>query len=222
MFIFPFADSIALKTFKNTQIVTEEGDIVKYYYNYKHLLYSKTTERSNATETQNILYDAIRNMPVRIETKIADDAGSFIKSLDLYTYDTRGNLLSENHPEDPSDENNTDYKIKYTYDSTYNLLSGKTYSQDEDTEISVQYTLSGDKKSIVSEKTLSNGNSLQEIRYEYDNCGNMIQRAVKVNADDWAVTSYVYGSEYGYAFPTSVTWESIVDADGATRDVIES
>ncbi len=156
-----------------------------------------------------------------METIVSNENGSYVKKLDTYKYDSKGNLISENHPEDPADEADTEYQTTYTYDTTYNLMTSKIYKKDKNTTVSVRYTLNDDKKSVASEITCENGIPLKASEYEYDRVGNLVKNSVKMNSDQWAVTTYSYGQEYGYAYPSSKTSVGVINADGASEDITE-
>ena len=204
-----------------TTVINQNGDSTQYFYNYKHLLCQKQILRSDTKEIQKTSYDDRKNVPVRVETSLSDGKSSYVKKLDLYQYDVRGNLISENHPEDPANAASTEYETTYQYDGKYNILLNKTYKQDKDTTIVVKYTLSDDKKSVIAENTISNGNSLEYKTYDYDSFGNLIKSAAKINADQWAVTKYEYSKEYGYAYPVCKTSVGVVRADGTKQDITE-
>ena len=203
-----------------SNVVNEDGTTVRYIYNFKHLLQSTATVSDDGTEIQRIKYDVNRNVPVYVETSVKTDS-SFVKSIDTYSYDIRGNLIKENHPVEPDDLNSGEYATTYTYDSLYNLMLTKTYKQDKDTTITVQYTLSEDRMNSIAEDIFSNGDRLQSTTYDYDSCGNLIESAVRMGENEWAVTRYEYGSEYRYVYPTTVTAVDVEDADGGRHNVTQ-
>ncbi len=115
-----------------TTIVTENGVTERYYYNYKHQLTQKKTERGDATDIVKTEYDDNKNVPIRNETSVENKNGIFFKTIDTYTYDYRGNLVCENHPFKPEDEAGGEYATSYTYDTSYNLITSKSYRQDKE------------------------------------------------------------------------------------------
>ncbi|MEA5039039.1 MAG: RHS repeat-associated core domain-containing protein [Clostridiaceae bacterium] len=199
-------------------VLTKDGTEDQYFYNYKHLLYQKNSAYKGITQTEKRSYDSYKNVPTEVVTSVSGSNGSYIKSRDYYTYDSRGNLTAENHPVNPEDQG-SEYRTTYSYDPVYNLLTSKTYRQDADTTVKVQYTLSGDGKNVQIANTYSNGALVGSQKYEYDCWGNVTQSAALMGHDKWAVTKYTYAPEYGGAFLTNVTYVGITDANGKTQDL---
>ncbi|MGE4485119.1 MAG: hypothetical protein AB7C97_08420, partial [Oscillospiraceae bacterium] len=215
------ADAISDSYTYNTLVTTEAGTTEQFSYNYKHQMIQKDTAFDGITQTQKLTYDADRNVPLRTETSISGDGTTYVKSIDIYTYDEKGNLTSENHPLIPNVADEA-YKTTYGYDLMYNILTYKSYKQDENTTVTVEYTLSDDKKNVIQTDTYSNGNLLSSKKYEYSDFGNVIKSSVLVNPGEWAVTEYEYGGEYSGVSPTKITSAGIADADGRKSDIIQT
>ncbi|MEA4896101.1 MAG: hypothetical protein VB064_12710, partial [Oscillospiraceae bacterium] len=199
----------------STKVFNKDGEAVTYFYNYKHLLVKTESTADALTMSKDIWYDENKNVPVKDVTTKTANGLSRISSIDTYEYDSMGNMVLENHPVDPDDLEGGEYITRYSYDSAYNILTGKTYKQDKNTTIIEKYTLSSDKKSIAVAEVYSNDALLKRTCYDYSSNGNMLKSAAMMDSDSWSITSYTYGSDYKELYPTMIT---CVESDTASGE----
>jgi RHS repeat-associated protein len=187
-------------------VINKDGETVNYWYNYKHQLSSLENVITGVSTLKQFEYDINLNVPTKVMTTRTAGGSSYTMSVDTYTYDIRGNLISENHPIDPSDLDGGEYVTSYTYDSQYNLMLTKTYKQDQDTTVKIVNTLSADKKNVIQSDTYGENVLNRSVCYEYDACGNVTESAVMMTPTKWAIVKNTYGDEYAKLYPTSVLY----------------
>ncbi len=200
-------------------VTDSRGLTTRYLYNAKHLMYNRqqySTRLLNETFTQ---YHPAYKLPARVTTKTYNTAGEAFEKLDTYDYDHRGNVITENHPAKPEEENSGERKAFYSYDFEYNLLTGKKYKQDKDTTIEIKYTLSADKKTVAAQSVFGGGRLVAQTEYTYDGYGNVTGEKIEKEPGEWVTTRFEYAPEYQGAYLTAVISEDIRDADGGTRDI---
>lgn len=107
-----------------------------------------------------------------------------------YTYDSKGNILTQTVP----DNNGGTYTTAYTYDAAYNLPLTTSYSQDAFKTIRIQNTLTADKKGIAS--TITTENSVQKARtdYTYNDKGQVTEEKGYIDITNFVEKQFVYGT----------------------------
>ncbi|MBU7006021.1 RHS repeat domain-containing protein [Phosphitispora fastidiosa] len=213
------ADSID-ELYKYYSTVTDRKDVTtKYMYNGKHQLYTTELRSDRLLSEVFTKYHDKYNLPVRDTTKTYNAKYDFSEKVDTYEYDHRGNIVAENHPDDPDEINSDEHKIFYSYDFAYNLLKSKKFKQDENTTAEVRYSLSPDKKTVASETFYGNGKLLAQTEYTYDGYGNVTSQKIEKEPGEWVTTRFLFSSKYKGAYLTAVIEEDVKDADGGTRDI---
>ncbi len=201
-------------------VMDSNGIITKYMYNGKHQGYLKEQQLDNRLLSQiKTDYHAKYNLPIKVTSKTFNEKEDFSEKISSYDYDHRGNLLVENHPLSREGQALDAYKTFYTYDYPYNLLTGKRYKQDENTNIEIEYSLREDKKAVTEEKIYSNNNLISNKAFTYDVYGNVLSLSAEKNPGTWVTTQYEYSNNYKGAYLTKLIFEDVVDADGHTRDI---
>lgn len=161
--------------------------VTTYTYNEDHLptkITMKTYEPVLATETA---------------------PTSYASTVQKYTYDSKGNVLTETAP--------NGMVTTYTYDSTYNHLLTKTYPQDETTTIKETNTLTESKKSIAQTVVTSNDTVVEKIKNVHNTKGQLMTKKVYSSDSLYLTQSITYG---GGAQPIKITTKGLLDAQGET------
>ena len=130
-------------------------------------------------------------------------SSSSMSEVHQYTYDQKGNKLTETLP--------NNQVITWTYDSNYSIPLSKTYKQDADTTILEENTLTEDGKSIAQTTIKENGEICSKTDFTYDSAGRVTNEKSYSDATNYTETSYIYDSA---AQPTEVILKGIKDADG--------
>lgn len=148
------------------------------------------------------------HLPTSINVKNYNvGSSSYMAQNYSYTYDKKGNVLSETLP-----NGNT---TSYTYSSDYNLLLTKSYKQNASTTITQTNTLSTDKKSIVSSTTTSNDILVGKADYTYDSKGRLTGQKVYRDANTYTQQQYAYGND---ALVTETKTINVKDVNGNLVD----
>lgn len=206
--------------YKYYSVVTDsKGIATKYLYNAKHLQTTTTQYSNRIFSDSTTQYHPISKVPIRQYTKFFNEKGDYREKLDMYEYDSRGNLIMENHPETPEQAESDEYKVFYSYDFAYNLMTGKRFKQNKDTTVELQYQLTPDKKNVATAITLGNEKELNRQEFEYDDYGNLTVTRVEKEPGEWVTTRYEFGTDYKGAYPTAQIAEGVKDADGNKRTV---
>jgi len=192
----------------------------KYVYNSRHQEIMKETYAKDNLASRIVTdYDSKCNLPSKVTEKSFNESGESLENTSMYEYDSRGNILVENQPANSSMPDTDEYKTYYSYDDRYNMLSGKKYKQDIDTEIEVKYDLAEDGKSVLGEKIYGNGNVVSSKAFEYDSYGNLILLSVEKQPGSWDKQQLYYDPAYKGALLTKEVYKDVKDANGDSKDI---
>ncbi len=109
----------------------------------------------------------------------------------LYTYDSKGNRLTQSVP----NNNGGTYQTTYTYDDIYNMPLTVSYNQDASKPILLTNTLTSDGKSIAN--TVITATSEQKARtdYTYNSKGQVVDEKDYSDASNYVEKQYAYGTD---------------------------
>jgi hypothetical protein len=100
-----------------SRTVNEDGEMINYWYNYKHQLTLRRGISDGVSTVEETWYDKNKNVPSKIIATRSSGGSSYVLRIDAYIYDYMGNLISENHPVEPEDLESGEYVTSYIYDS---------------------------------------------------------------------------------------------------------
>ncbi len=215
-------DAIAATYQYETSYQAGNGLRVVYTYNKEHQMVKKTTEAVRKLKEETVSYDLNLNVPIQRKETTFNEAGASSWKQSVYTFDNRGNRLTENYIDDSMDANSTAYQKKYTYSSAFELMTSAEYSQDAKTKIREEYVLTADGKTIAEEKVYTNEGLIKHCKYKNDSLGNLISESVRMSDGVYKTTEYEYGPEYQSMYPTKITMKNVRDAGGGKSDVVLS
>jgi len=195
------------------------GLTIKHSYNSDHKQFLREVTGERLYEGTTTIYNYRNHLPEKVYTSIFDEEGDSRQSIDLYTYDHRGNLIYENHLKEDSSDPKDAHEIFYDYDYGFNLLMEKRYKQDESTTIRESYTLDIDGRTVAEEKFYSNDNLEMSKKFQYDGSGNLKTEETLQSPGVWSRTGYEYSDDYGSAYLTAISLEDVMDANGLASDI---
>lgn len=180
---------------------TENGLGESYSYTYENLLYQHNFIETNESSTETYEYDE-HDLPSKITTSVNqygyDSDGTALSSqkqtVQTYTYDDYGNLLSYSGPE------YNGAHVEYTYASPekYHTVTSKTEKDADGTVLSCTNYTVDDLGNITQEQQQYAGAGTtaqyQYTLYTYDTHGNLLSKQRNNPADSNATTEYY---EYG-------------------------
>ena len=202
--------------------VRSDGLITAYLFNFKHQMFSKEVSADRVYSTVETAYSESENLPVEIRTTTYNEAGSAAINEKTYVFDDRGNLIEQNYIDDQTAPDSESSKTSYSYDPEYDLLTSKSYNQDEKTKIREDYILSDDKKSVAESKIFANDGLMRWLKYKTDSFGNTISQSISLSEGEWNTTEFDYDSDFGGAYLTKATAKAVGNADGSKSDITES
>lgn len=103
-----------------------------------------------------------------------------------YTYDEKGNVLTETKP--------NGQVITYTYDSTYSIPLTQSYNQSAGKTILMENTLTSDGKNIAQSTTKESGVLKAKSTYSYSGTGNLTSQKEYLDETNYTEKQYVYGN----------------------------
>lgn len=212
--------------------VNTTSNVNKYTYD-KHALLTKQESSGNHHKVEKIHTYDDNHLPLKTVTKNYNKStDQFMKTVEDFEYDIKGNLLNYWGSQSPRDANDQllfrdsdEYKMTYIYDDRYNLVTEKNYKRDASNTIKEQYVLSSDGKSVEWKKVMENTILKEQTRYIKDSYGNVSQKREYIGNGNWnsyITTNYSYNdnavSRYGNAnlsgaYLTKKWVTGIVDAD---------
>ena len=214
------ADTLPATYQYTTGYQAENGLHFLYTYNKDHQMIKKSTEAARKLNEETVSYDTTLNVPVQIKDTTYNEAGASQWKQSVYTYDNRGNRLTENDTDDTMDANSTAYLKKYAYSPAFELMTSAEYQQDAATKIREEYTLSADGKAVSEEKVFSNEALIKNVKYKTDTFGNVVSQSVRLAEGVFKTTEYEYGSAYQSIYPTKVIYKNVWDAGGGKSDLV--
>ncbi|WP_164931686.1 RHS repeat protein, partial [Longirhabdus pacifica] len=177
---------------------------------YEQSVVQKVDELEKTTEYDYTKQVAGRNYPVSVPTTVTTSNNQTADTLTLSTeYDDYGNVLSET--------NTQGVQTTYTYDENH-LLATVTQPVDENKATYTAY--SRNEQGSVTQVVVkdNDGEILRQIDYSnYDAYGN-VGTVTSLNDGQSTVSTFDYGSEYQFAFPTKQS-VSVTDIDGNVSTV---
>ncbi|MEW6183371.1 MAG: RHS repeat-associated core domain-containing protein [Bacillota bacterium] len=186
---------------------------VGYTFDGRHLpVTTRVTGKRLMAQTDTGYHERYK-LPVRVRERVFNETGNAMEKVDLYDYDSRGNVIVENHPTKRSEYTSSERKVFYTYDFRYNLLVSARYKQNADTTVEKKMALTRDGKEVASEAIYANGRLMSRQSYRYDGYGNVLSATARKTSSEDVTTNFEYGPEYGYAYLTKKSVAS-KDADG--------
>ena len=120
-----------------------------------------------------------------------------------YTYDWKGNILTETKP--------NGLIITNTYSEEYSIPLTTTYKQNDTTTIVSTNTLTSDKKSIAQNTVTSNNTTVGKTVYTYDSYGRVLTEKRYSSSYTYAETQYAY--TVGHAQPTAIISKDVRNVD---------
>lgn len=208
----------ALKIPNKTGLNIMDSRRVEYKFNYEHELVSKTTYLYEPRQDDTFVDwpDEIgkfsettysyttKHLPSQVTTRLFEPGNtkSYMSQVYKYTYDAKGNVLTETQP--------NGLVTEYKYDSIYNILTS-TKSTADDIIITKQNTLTADKKSIAESQVLENGQTVSRESFLYDTQGRVTRYRDYLSEDDYADLYYFYN---GGAQAVEECSAHVKDADG--------
>ncbi|MCF8018622.1 MAG: hypothetical protein K9L62_04365 [Vallitaleaceae bacterium] len=214
-------DSVIPESYKYyTEMTDGKGLTTRFQYDNKHQLVLKQQIKDVLLFESRISYNTISKLPERYDNKTYNEDGKYMLQTNLVKYDFRGNLVEENHTDNNTVPISNERKVTYGYSYAYNLLTKKSYKQDEDTRIEINYNLSEDGKTVESESLLANGSRVSYIKYTYDNFGNIISLSREKDPGEWFITRYLYDNRFQNAYMTSIIFENVNDSDGNKKSIV--
>jgi len=171
-----------------TRIETKRDD---YTFAYQRPLSRHVTRVGNAVVRERNIPSHFHDILPTSETVRQMQSGRTLTFQSEWTYDVRGNMLSETRP--------IAGRTTMTYDAAYNLPLRKIYNKDPGTQIREEYTLRADKKVAESYRVFERDALRAAIRFSYDGDDNLSSERHHVNlnfsnsADD-RVISYAYAN----------------------------
>ncbi|MEW4370831.1 RHS repeat domain-containing protein [Paenibacillus kandeliae] len=190
---------------------TSDHQSTTYVFNRMNQLLSTEVSADGLKKTtENEEFHSLFNLkPTRVKTTETDANGAQIYYA-ATSYNDWGGVQSQTDNM-PSEEFNqpdtkTKHTVNYTYEDTYKQLISKTWYQNNNKQLSEQYTYTnlgrlqsttnaaGETTTYTYESSPANANQIQRITE---------QKQVRDGVNARSVT--VFGAEYGYAYPTEKT-----------------
>ncbi|MCL2281580.1 MAG: hypothetical protein FWC25_02845 [Dehalococcoidia bacterium] len=191
--------------------------VTTYAFNSNHLLTSEVVSTykfmSQVTQLTSTAYVYNTDtLPTKVTSRVYNSSGSYTQTILLYEYDNKGNVTAFWNERANGSTSNTEYKTTFTYNSTYSLLTSKTYKQDVNTTIQESYTLTPDNKSVASAEVKVNNVLQAKTEFVYNSRGETTsQKAYKDGFVNYVETTFTYDT---YGNLTSIVNTNITDVDG--------
>ncbi|MBR2476872.1 MAG: hypothetical protein IKB50_01920, partial [Clostridia bacterium] len=138
-------------------------------------------------------------------------------------YDSHTNIVKEQQG---------DKIVEYTYDvpesktdpvKRYSVMTSQTYNMDDDTIITVQNTLTEDRKSVASSSIYENDVLKSTTNYTYNTDGTVVSESITLSDGTTMLTTYEYEYYDNGTRKITKTIKNRVDADGTpTADITTS
>ena len=197
-----------------------------YTFNSEHELYIHevktydTKPEDSISITNNDLYAGIQGTAniatysytdahlvssANVKTYEPGSTSSFVEQNYSYTYDNKGNILTEKLPNNQT--------ITYTYSPEYSILLTKTYNQNNSTSIVEQNLLTADKKAIAQEQVLINGTLGAKRTFSYNTNGQVAAINTYTSASQCTTQQVSYNNS---AQPTQIMIKDVKNADNTS------
>ncbi|MFZ5643768.1 MAG: RHS repeat-associated core domain-containing protein [Bacillota bacterium] len=202
----------------NTSVRNSKGLTTRYVFDGRHLPIFRQVAGDRVMSEAYTSYHGRYKLPVQVRERLFNSSKDYLERVSFYDYDSRGNLISENHPTKQSEFTSSERKIHYKYDSRYNLLVSKRYKKDKDTTVEVKYSLTPDGREAALMESFANDTLMGRESYRYDEFGNLISTTAKKTGDEDVTINLEYSPEYGHAYLTAKSAQ-VKDADGGETTV---
>jgi RHS repeat-associated protein len=201
-----------------TRHVNSKGLATRYIFDGRHLtIDTQVFGKRLFSETSTLYHDRYK-LPVKVKEQGFNDKGDALENIDFFEYDSRGNVIAENHPVKTNGLMSDERKVFYVYDKRFNLLTCQKFKQDANTSVELKYTLTPDAKEVAVESAYANGKLMAKKSYTYNDYGNIATATTKKTKEEDVTEKYEYAPEYGYAYLTTKT-VNVDDADGNVKSV---
>jgi len=202
----------------STSVINNLGVKTTYTFNSNHLNTVKDTYVNNVLVQK--VQTAYNNYKLPSQVTTSAYHSSFTRSnTELFTYDSKGNLLTYTSPRAEGSSSSL-YQTVFTYDTSYySLLLSSVYSISNSVTVKEEYTLSNDHKTMTNLKTYEVSNNTPVLKaqtdYLYDAYGNVteIRQYPDVSGAPNTCNSTIIAYNNGVK-PFSISVTGILDADG--------
>jgi len=160
-----------------------------YKFNNKHLLAEKIAEGAGVKETSVYTYDSL-DLPQTAVTTVSSSSGSYTTH-ERFNHDSYGNMTAY-WPPLAEGGTGDEFKTSFTYDYSYNLLTGKTYKRDADTTITETYALSPDRRYVASMTRTANNTRIAMEDYTVNAAGMLSAKRSWYGSAGYLEESYTY------------------------------
>uniref|UniRef100_UPI00289A7FDC hypothetical protein n=1 Tax=Aminipila sp. TaxID=2060095 RepID=UPI00289A7FDC len=195
-------------------ITVDRGfDYHRGYCTYEKI-YSGTKLVKAIYNNYNIFNQLTHPSKTKVVTESFDTSNNqMLRNIECYAYDNKGNVIHYWPALSEGNTSDTEYKVSMTYDSQYNILTGKNYKKDAVSTISEQNVLSADKKTITQSLNYENGSLKSKNDFTYDPYGNLIQNK---QYTDLATGAFIESNNTykDGTYLVEITVQNIQDADG--------
>jgi RHS repeat-associated protein len=194
-------------TYEYSTTVTDNGLTAVHTFNHQHLRTNVDLKISGISKQQTMFEYSNDKLPIKQIIRTYGSGSMYMEDIELYTYDSFGNVLTYHDPQAKGNASNTENKTEFSYDSRYQVLTTKKYKRDAATSIREEYELYPDGKTPRWHRIYENNNLKSETEYIYDAYGNVILQSV----GGIRVTNF----EYKNGGPLTRTYTTgVMDADG--------
>ena len=189
-----------------------------------NILSSGTDHKSTASYT----YDNTTKLQtdVLIRNYETPSSSTYMELKQNYTYDTNayGDMITY------TPNNNTNYRITYTYHPVYHYLTQKSYKTEANTTLLEKYEpIITDNRSVEFAKIFENDVLKKKTQFSYDSYGNVIsEKRYLDNQTDFVLTQYSYADnisarngKFNGLYLTKKTTVDVEDVDENSHNVEE-
>ena len=189
-------------------VCENNGAYAQYYFDENHQLFTVYTYDGNGDRkfTTSYMYDDYGFL--RYKSQARHENSETLTTIERYSYDKNGNLLSYFSPKANGDESKKQYRTTYSYNAN-NLPIQMQYMQDAAKTVTTDQFYSG--YDLLQSVTSVTGQIWQQVAvYDYDLYGRLVLQRDFVNATQFIETGY----EYTGPNLTAKTTYNVYDADG--------